>query len=191
MHIHRAVISGVGVAPHHIHQVLPAVHPPGVPHQQLDQVIFLGGEFHRFPVPNSHPFLGIQGELADGQQASLTPLDPGGPPQQCPDTGLQLQNVEGLGEIVVRAALKTHELVGVLALGRQHDDGHVGKLPDLHAGLQPVHLRHHHIQNDEVEPSLPGQLQRRRAVIGALHLVALIFQVEFHALYQGLFVIHH
>ena len=38
---------------------------------------------------------------------------------------------------------------------------------------------------------IPGQLQRRRAIVGALHLVAFVFQIEFHTLYQGLFVIHH
>ena len=137
----------------------------------------------------------VDGEVAYGVGALLGDLTVAGGGAGVadgrPHTGQQLIGAKGLGEIVVRAALKPHELVCVLALGRQHDDGHVGKLPDLHTGFQPVHLRHHHIQNDEVEPSLPGQLQRRRAIVGTLHLVALVFQVEFHTLYQGLFVIHH
>ena len=30
MHVHRAVISGVLIAPHHVEQVLPGVHRPGL-----------------------------------------------------------------------------------------------------------------------------------------------------------------
>ena len=192
MHIHGAEIPDILISPNHVQQVLPAVHPARVAHQQLHQVELLGGQLHGDPVPAGRPLPRVEDNVACGQliAASLLLGSPG-PAEQSPHPGFQLQDVEGLCEIVVRAALKTHELVCVLALGRQHDDGHVGKLPDLHTGLQPVHLRHHHIQNDEVEPSLPGQLQRRRAIVGALHLVAFVFQIEFHTLYQGLFVIHH
>ena len=107
------------------------------------------------------------------------------------DTRYQLFIIKRLDDIIVRSQLQSQYLVKGLSLGCQKDHRYRSLFPNLPASLISVHLRHHHIQNDEVEPPLPGQLQRRRAVIGALHLVALVFQVEFHTLYQGLFVIHH
>ena len=57
-----------------------------------------------------------------------------------PDAGLELQDVEGLGNIVVGAALEADDLVRVLAAGGKHDDRHVGELPDAHTGLEPCLL---------------------------------------------------
>ena len=119
------------------------------------------------------------------------PLRAGGPPQQRPNPGLQLQNVEGLCNVVIRSALKAHQLVRVLALGGEHDDGHIGELPDPHTCLLPVQLRHHHIQNDEIEAAVACQLHGGGTVIGALHLVPLVFQIKLHALDQGFFIVYH
>ena len=95
--------------------------------------------------------------------------------QQSTHPGFQLQNVEGLCNIVVRAALKADDFIGVLAAGGEHDNGHIGKLPDTHAGLEPVDLGHHQVQDNEVELALPGQLHRLLTVVAGLHLIALIF----------------
>ena len=77
MHIHRAVISGVGVAPHHIHQILTAVHPPGIAHQEFNKIVFLGGQVHSLPAPDGNPFLRVQGQVPSCQYASLLALNPG------------------------------------------------------------------------------------------------------------------
>ena len=191
MDIHRPVVPGVGIAPHHVHQILPAVHPPGIAHQQLDQIVLLGGQIHGLSIPDGHPLLRVQGQVPRGQDGAPVPLRAGGPPQQRPNPGLQLQNVEGFCNIVIRSALKAHQLVRVLALGGEHDDGHIGELPDPHTCLLPVQLRHHHIQNDEIEAAVAGQLHGGGTVIGTLHLVPLVLQIEFHAFDQQLFVINH
>ena len=192
MDVHRPVVPGVAVTPYHVHQVIPAVHPPGVLHQQLDEIVLLGGQLHRLPVPDRHPLFGVQGQVPGGNEAGGLPLGPsGGPAEHGPDAGLQLQDVEGLVDVVVRPAFKADDLVRVLAAGGEHDDGHVGKLPDAHARLQPVDLRHHQIQDDEVEAPRPGQLHRRRTVIGAFHLIALVLQVELDTLYQQALIIHN
>ena len=147
MHIHGAELPDILVAPHQVEQVLPAVHPPRVLHQQGHQVELLGGELHLLPVPPGRPLAEIQGDGPLGEPVRLPLLLGGGarPAQQRPDTGLQLQNVEGLGDVVVRPALEADDLVRVLAFGGEHDDGHVGELPDLHARLEPVDLRHHQV----------------------------------------------
>ena len=41
-------------------------------------------------------------------------LSAGAPAKKRPDAGLQLENIERLGELIVRAVLKAHELVHVL-----------------------------------------------------------------------------
>ena len=183
MDIHRAVIPGVGVAPDHVHEVLPAVDPAGIAHEELDEVILFRRELHGLAVKAGGALLGIQGDAPGGEALPRDPLGASRPAEQGPDPGLQLQDVEGLYQVIVRPGLKAHELVGVLALGRQHDDGHVGELPDAHAGLQPVQLRHHHVQDDEVEAAVPGQLHGGGAVVGAVHLIALVLQVKFHTLH--------
>ena len=114
-----------------------------------------------------------------------------GAPQEGPDPGLQLQDVKGLGDIVVGPALKAHDLVRVLPLGRQHDDGDVGELPDAHTGLEAVDLGHHQVQKDQVEAPLPGQLHRLLAVAAHLHLIALVLQVELDTLDQHLLVVYY
>ena len=63
-YIHRSVIPGVGIAPHQIHQALPAVYPPGVLHQKLDQVVFLGRQVDGLSVPYGHPLLRVQTQIA-------------------------------------------------------------------------------------------------------------------------------
>ena len=192
MYVHRAVIAGVGVAPHHVHQIFPAVDPPRVLHQQLDEVVLLGRQLHRFPVPDRHPLFRVQRQLPYGDPAAAPALgSPGGPPQHGPDAGFQLQKVEGLGDVVVRAALKADDLVRILAAGREHDNRHVGELPDAHTRLQTIDFRHHQVQYHQVELSLPRQLHSRCAVVGAFHLVALVFQIEFQALDHQFFIVYY
>ena len=63
VHVHGAVVPGVGIAPHQVHQAFPAVDTPGIFHQQLDQVVFLGRQVDGAAVPDGHPLLGIQGKI--------------------------------------------------------------------------------------------------------------------------------
>ena len=191
MHVHCAVISGVGIAPHQSHQALPAVYPPGILHQQFQKIVLLGGQVDGLAIPDGHPLLGVQTQVAYRQQRPVHLRPARAALQERPDAGLQLQNVEGLGHIVVRAAGKAHQLVGILAAGRQHDDGHVGKLPDLHAGLGARQHRHHQIENNQVEILLLRQLHGGFAIVGGSDLIALVGQIERNALYQQLLVVHH
>ena len=195
MHVHGAVLPGVGIAPDLVEQLLPAVHPLGVLHEQLQQVELPGGELHRDPFLPGAPGGAVDGESPQGEfsRLFLLLLPPGGrgPAEQGLHPGLDLQNVEGLGDIVVRPVLKAQELVRVLPPGGEHDDGHGGKGTDLHAGLQAVQLRHHQVQNNEVILRGPGHVHRLAAVVAHVHLVSLVLQVEPDALDHNLFVIYH
>jgi hypothetical protein len=63
-----------------------------------------------------------------------------GAPQDGLDAGLDLQNIERLGHIVVRAVFQPENLIDVLALGGEHDDGHVAVLADALATVMPSSL---------------------------------------------------
>ena len=97
-------------------------------------------------------------------------------PEDRLDPGLQLQDIEGLGEIVVGPVFQSEDLVHVAALGRQHDHRHLGELPDGLADLKAVQLREHHVQKDHVVLLLPDLLQGLLAVIGAVNLHAVLLQ---------------
>ena len=77
----RPVVPGVGIAPHHVHQILPTVDPPGIAHQEFNKIVFLGGQVHSLPAPDGNPFLRVQGQVPSCQYASLLALNPGCPPQ--------------------------------------------------------------------------------------------------------------
>src|SRR5699024_12768906 len=51
------------LAPHHVEQVFPGVHPAGVAHEQLHQVELLGGELHALPVLPGGPRVRVQGDV--------------------------------------------------------------------------------------------------------------------------------
>ena len=98
--------------------------------------------------------------------------------------------METIGGLIIRSQLQSQHLVEHLALGGEHDDRHVGELPDAHTGLEPVDLGHHQVQNNQIEIPLPGQLHRLLTVVAGFHLIALIFQVKGDPLYQDALVVH-
>ena len=70
MHIHRAVVAGIGIAPHLIHELFAAEHTARMLHQKLQQVVLLGGQLDGPAVPDGHALLRVKGYLAYGQQAA-------------------------------------------------------------------------------------------------------------------------
>ena len=71
--------------------------------------------------------------------------------QDCYHSGHQNLGTEGLGNILVHSQLKSLQFVSLISAGCQHDDRYFGVHPDLPAHLPSVHLRHHHIQNDQCD----------------------------------------
>ena len=74
-----------------------------------------------------------------------------GPAQHRAQPGQQLARRERLGDVVVGAQLEPHDAIGLVPARGQHDDGHLALLADAPADLQPVHARHHDVQQDGVE----------------------------------------
>ena len=192
MHVHGAGVALIIVAPDQIQQAFAAVNAAGVAHQKLDQVELLHRQLHVLPVLAGAAALGIDADMpAPEHRVLLRRGGHAGAAQQRADARLELQDVEGLGHIVVRAGLKAHQQVCALAAGREHDDRHGGEAADLLAGLQAVLFRHHQIQHDQVVAARAGQLHGLLAVVAGVHGISLVFEVEFDSLDKQALVVDH
>jgi hypothetical protein len=83
------------------------------------------------------------------------------PPCHSPNPREQLAEPERLGEIVVGAHLEPDDLVDLLALGGDHDDGHGRPGTQLAAHRQAVHVGQADVEQDEV-----GLASRQRRAPG-------------------------
>jgi hypothetical protein len=94
--------------------------------------------------------------------------------------GRQRDRIDGLRNIVDGAFLETTLFVHALAFGGQEDDRDVGGSRirlQLAAYRIAVHLRHHHVQQNEIGASgLPGNPHRVTAIVGELDLIAVLQQ---------------
>ena len=91
----------------------------------------------------------------------------------------QFVRVKRLGHVVHRPELEpAHDVAGV-GFRREEDDGDV--TPRRHgldalAGLEPVHFRHHHVQQDQVGTDLLENLQGLSAIGGDMQQVPIFAQ---------------
>ena len=72
-------------------------------------------------------------------------------PQQRPHATTELADRERLGDVVVGAELEPEHLVELVVAGGEHHDRHRAPRSQLLADLQPVDLRDHHVQHDQVD----------------------------------------
>ncbi len=118
VHIHRARIALIVIAPHEVKQRLAAVHLAGVLHQKQDQVKLLHRELDLLAALHRAALGLVHGDVPAAYRAALF-LGSGGrggyrrSPQERPDARLEGKDVEGLCDIIIRAGLKAHEQVCV------------------------------------------------------------------------------
>ena len=112
-----------------------------------EQVKFLGGKCSLFAVyiytacrlvnadtPDFHNV--VLGLLVRSHQALI-------PCHMRLHPGHQLTGAEGLRHIVVRSQAKPPDLVDIILLGRNHQNGNILLLPNLPAYFKAVHARQH------------------------------------------------
>jgi hypothetical protein len=107
------------------------------------------------------------------------------PPQQRPDARDELAHPERLGQIVVRAALETVDLVGLLAPRGQHEDREVLEVrlpPDRAADGNAVEARQHHVEHDQIERLGARLLKAAQAIPGRRCSQAFEAEVQQHQL---------
>ena len=106
----------------------------------------------------------------------------------------QFMGVERFGDVIHRTQLETLDDVGGVSLRREKDDRDLAPLLgglELAAGFKAVHLRHHHVQQDQVGLDAGQHFERLLAVRGDADLVALLFQNGRQRLDVGRRVVHH
>ena len=67
------------------------------------------------------------------------------------DAEHELARLEGLGEVIVGAALEALDALLGLAHGREHEDGHLALEPECLGEVEAALPGHHHVEHDEIE----------------------------------------
>ena len=94
------------------------------------------------------------------------------------DAGKQFARVEGFGDVVVGAELKTDDAVDVLAAGGEHDDGrHVLGGAKAAQNLKAILPRHHQVENEGVEVLANPEAAHRGAVFAHEYLEAVFAEI--------------
>lgn len=114
VHVHGADIALIVVAPHEVEQLLARVDLAGVAHEQLDEVKLLERQLHVLAEAVCTAALGVDLDVAAHELAAVRLGGRCGrharAADERADARLELENVEGLGDVVVRTGFKADEL---------------------------------------------------------------------------------
>ena len=149
MGIHGAAVPEIIVTPEAVQQVVPGKNLLRIGGQQPEQLLFPFGQGHFVIVNGDHVIIDINGKVGDGQLAGFALLLLGDAPQDRPGPGHDFRRAEGFHNIIVCADVQPHDLIRVLAPGRNHDNRHLGHGADRLAYGKTVLFRHHHIQEND------------------------------------------
>ena len=146
--------------------------------QQAEQLVFDGGQVQLLPAQIGEP-RGVVHRQVPVDKGGV--LRGGGPDvleaaQRHAQAGQQLVHGKGLGQVVVRAGVQRVDLVGVLAAGRDDDDGQLRPGADLADDLHAVHVRQAQVQQEDVRALGGGLEHRLHAGCGGVVAVALRLQ---------------
>ncbi len=134
-------------------------------------------------------FLGLQ-FLGKGLFAIAQPLAL----QRGVDAGVEQDRIEGLWEVVFRPGLDAaHDAVDLVER-RDHDHRHMpgsGIVLEPAQHLEAVHVRHHQVEQDQIEFGFRQDLQRRQAAVRLDHDMAVATEPSRQQFAIGLHVIDH
>ena len=152
-----------------------------VAHQKAQDLVFRRREGDRLPVAPDLLGLFVKTDRPDRERpvVRLSAAELHVAPQLGSYAGAELDRIEGLRDVVVRPDVEPEHLVGVLALGREQDDGDVALLAQLRRGGDAVERGHHHVHEHQMDLFAPQQLQRLAPVEGREGRVALGLEVYF------------
>ena len=106
------------------------------------------------------------------------------------DPGYHLQRAERLGDIIIRAQGQPGDLVRLLILGGEHDDGIIMILPDPAAEVKAIAVGEHDIDDGQIQPGLADTLQGLFCGIEFIDLVILICEIELDQIGDLPLVVH-
>ena len=171
---------------HELHARIDAARITGKRGQELE---FGGGEVDLLAF-DEHLVAGdVDHEVAEVQHLELALHLSVGTAEQGADTGDELARRERLDQVVVSAELEADDAVLDLALRRQHDDGHIGRLADGAAHTLARKLRQHQVQDDEVEGMLLELLDSALSIADTADDIVLSLKICSHCVADGLLIL--
>ena len=194
--VHGPGVSDVLIAPDLIEELLSCEHPVRGGRKEVEEFQLLRGHVDVLSLVGDRVVREV-----DDKVRILDDLVPGVPcggvlcggrvvaAKHRLDPGNEFLRVKGLLHVVVRPELQSQHLVEDLALGGEHDDRHLGLLPDLPADLVAVLPGQHDVQENEVRLIGVEGDKRALAVGDDLRVVALLAHVERDQLRNVLIVI--
>ena len=124
-------------------------HPAGMTDERLQNRVLLGREMDGAAVAHHQPTSEIDAQVSvleasggAGQPPALT--------QQAADPGQQLLHTEGLGDIVVRAAVESLHLLALRVAHREDDDRHLRPGAQFAEDRLPIGVRQPEVEHDEI-----------------------------------------
>ena len=150
----------------------------------VQKLHLLRRRFHALAVHDQLKGIQIDDELVEHQTALflLAALALRRAAQDGFDAGKDLLHFKGLRDVVVGTLLEAGDLIGRLALRREHDDRCLGVLPDGAQNAPAVHHRQHDIEQHQVRLELPELVDALAAVVGDHGLIALVVEIELQKL---------
>ena len=188
MHSNCVVCSDRLFIPDRLIDLVYRKYSPLVLHEQEQDVVLNGSQFHRLTVhghflqvvidpKTSHfidlvlPVLHRSAELRIPAQLRLHPRH-------------QFQRIERLRHVIVRTDIESQYLVRILGLCRKDDDGNAVLLPDLKGGSDPVQLRHHDVNDQQVHVLLLKDADGLDPVIRLQDMVSLLAEIYLYRVYD-------
>ena len=112
------------------------------------------------------------------------------PPQDRFDVCQHHVNIEGLGDIVIRAQLETDNLIQFPAAGREKDDREIVLRLQFPQGLQSIHARQTDVEHHQIGRRMKYQSERVLGIRSCLDLITSLLQMERQAAAHERVVIH-
>ena len=136
--------------------------------QQLEYFCLLGTQIHRVAVHRYRARGRIHQDIRVAELTRAQP-QPAGPPHERLRLCHQHRKRKRLRDVIVRARAESCQRVTLLPKCRDENDRYVALLPHRFADLQPVQMRHHNVQHQQVKRLLLCQHERPFAVIRRCH----------------------
>ncbi len=178
--------EGIVPAPDPLVDGFPVHGAPGIPGKEKEQVVLRLGQVDLLRTPPDPHGGGVDLQSA-GFQHHIALLIP---PQHHVNPGQQLHGVKGLDNIVLRPQTEALHPIRHRPFGGEKDHRNLQR-PDVFHQFEAVHLRQHHIQQDQIVHLPLQQVGRLRSVKGAGAVESLLGQAHTDQVGNGLFVLYN
>src|SRR6516225_1588312 len=179
MHVDGALLHVDVAAPDTVEQLIARVDALGVRHEELEHAVFGRTQGYR-TLPDHHPVTPLIEDQAFELDALIDTVAAAAP-QDGVDPRQQLPWREGLGHIIIRAALEACDFVPFLGTRGQHDDRKLARLAVALEGtceLQATHVGEHPVHQHQVGARIGKRRAGAAAVLRLAHFEAGTLEAE-------------